>query len=142
MKILVLNGVNLNMLGKRDTSLYGTETLGELKKYIKKQTANMGVKLVFKQSNCEGRLCDILQKTRCDGVVLNAGAYSHYSYAIRDCIESLNLPVVEVHITNVNARETFRHTDVLSEVCKTAFVGYGKDGYVKAVEYLCGGKKQ
>ena len=121
MKILVLNGVNMSMLGKRNPQLYGTDTLAQLEKKISSHIESYGWQAECRQSNCEGVLVDILQQTDADGVVLNAGAYSHYSLALRDCIESLPFPVAEVHMTDISKREVFRHTDVLKEVCQGYF---------------------
>jgi len=136
MKILLLNGVNMNMLGKRDPSLYGSDTLATLEQKVQQFAQTLGAEVVCAQSNIEGELVNILQQTDCDAVVLNAGAYSHYSYALRDCIECIGIPVVEVHMSNIYARETFRHTDVLADVCVANFVGRGIQGYFDAVEFL------
>lgn len=136
MKILLLNGVNMNMLGMRDTSLYGTDTLAQLEAKVKNFAESLGATMQCMQSNCEGVLVDILQQTDADAVVFNAGAYSHYSIALRDCIECLPIPVAEVHMTDVSAREEFRHTDVLKDVCKGYFVGKGVQSYLDAVEFL------
>jgi len=136
MKILLLNGVNMNMLGKRDPSLYGSDTLATLEQKVQQFAKTLGAEVVCAQSNIEGELVNILQQTDCDAVVLNAGAYSHYSYALRDCIECIGIPVVEVHMSNIYARETFRHTDVLADVCVANFVGRGIQGYFDAVEFL------
>ena len=136
MKILLLNGPNLNMLGRRDVSLYGAQTLAQLETEVRKYARIVGAKVVCRHSNSEGALIDILQRTKADAVVLNAGAYSHYSYALRDCIECLPVPVVEVHMTDVYAREEFRHTDVLKDVCRKSFVGGGLQSYLDAVTYL------
>lgn len=136
MKILLLNGVNMNMLGKRDASLYGSDTLCDLEHKVQNFAASLSVQLECKQSNCEGTLVDILQQTDADGVVLNAGAYSHYSLALRDCIECISVPVVEVHMTNIYLRESFRHVDVLKDVCAASFVGKGAQSYFDAVKFL------
>ena len=136
MKILLLNGVNMNMLGKRDPSLYGSDTLATLEQKVQQFAKTLGAEVVCAQSNIEGELVNILQQTDCDAVVLNAGAYSHYSYALRDCIECINIPVVDVHMSNIYARETFRHTDVLADVCVANFVGRGIQGYFDAVEFI------
>ena len=136
MKILLLNGVNLNMLGKRDVSLYGTDTLPQLEQKLTQYAKELGVTLICAQNNVEGELVNILQRTDCDAVVLNAGAYSHYSYALRDCIECLSLPVVEVHMTDIYAREPFRHVDVLADVCVARYYGKGIDSYREALAYL------
>lgn len=136
MKILLLNGVNMNMLGKRDPSLYGSDTLATLEQNVQQFAKTLGAEVVCAQSNIEGELVNILQQTDCDAVVLNAGAYSHYSYALRDCIECIGIPVIQVHMSNIYARETFRHTDVLADVCVANFVGRGIQGYFDAVEFL------
>ena len=136
MKILLLNGVNLNMLGKRDSRYYGTDTLSELERKLTDYAAKRGTKLLCAQSNVEGELVNILQQTDCDGVVFNAGAYSHYSYALRDCIECISVPVVEVHMSNVYEREAFRHVDVLEDVCAARFYGKGINSYRDAIDYL------
>ena len=136
MKILLLNGVNMNMLGKRDPSLYGSDTLATLEQKVQQFAQTLGAEVVCAQSNIEGELVNILQQTDCDAVVLNAGAYSHYSYALRDCIECIGIPVIEVHMSNIYAREPFRHTDVLADVCVANFVGRGIQGYFDAVEFL------
>lgn len=126
----------MNMLGKRDHTLYGSDTLATLEQKVQQFAQNIGVEVVCAQSNIEGELVNILQQTDCDAVVLNAGAYSHYSYALRDCIECIGIPVVEVHMSNIYARESFRHTDVLADVCVANFVGRGIQGYFDAVEFL------
>ena len=136
MKILLLNGVNMNMLGKRDNTLYGSDTLATLEQKVQDFAKSLGAELVCAQSNIEGELVNILQQTDCDAVVFNAGAYAHYSYALRDCIECINIPVVNVHMSNIYARESFRHTDVLASVCSANFVGQGIQSYFDAVEFL------
>ena len=136
MKILLLNGVNLNMLGKRDSRYYGTDTLPQLEEKLRKYATEQGVTLVCAQSNIEGELVNILQQTDCDAVVFNAGAYSHYSYALRDCIECIAVPVAEVHMSNVYEREAFRHNDVLADVCVARFYGKGLNSYVEAIDYF------
>ena len=136
MKILLLNGVNLNMLGKRDSRYYGTDTLAELEKKVCQYAARLGIEVVCKQSNIEGELVNILQQTDCDAIIFNAGAYSHYSYALYDCIECIEQPVVEVHLSDIYQREAFRHVDVLEGVCATRFYGKGVQSYFDAVEYI------
>lgn len=136
MKILLLNGANLNMLGKRNPELYGTQTLTELERQVRAYAKQLGATVTCRHSNSEGALIDLLQRAKADAVVLNAGAYSHYSYALRDCIECLTIPVVEVHMTDVYKREEFRHTDVLKDVCAKSFVGGGAQSYLDAVKYL------
>ena len=136
MKILLLNGVNMNMLGKRNQALYGKDDLATLEQKVTDFAAQLGATVECKQSNSEGALVDILQQTDADAVVFNAGAYSHYSIALRDCIECLDIPVAEVHMTDISAREDFRHVDVLKDVCQGYFVGDGLQSYLNAVEFL------
>ncbi len=140
MKYLIINGVNLNLTGKREQSVYGTETLDDLNKKIADYCEKNGDTVDFYQSNIEGEIVNklhqaFLEKT-CDAVILNAGAYTHYSYAIRDAIASINIPVAEVHISNVHAREEFRSNSVLSEVCKGVVCGFGVGSYIGAIEAL------
>lgn len=132
MKLLFINGVNLNMTGRRERGVYGTQTLDEINAEIAARFK--GVECEFFQSNSEGEICTKLQTADCDGIVLNAGAFTHYSYAIRDAIASIDIPVVEVHMSNVFKREPFRHNSVISEVCAGTIVGFGKNSYVLAGE--------
>lgn len=137
MRIYIINGPNLNLLGKREKEIYGTETLWDLENRLKK--AFPKVSFEFFQSNHEGSIIDTLQKTMdgaADGVVVNPGAYSHTSYAIRDAIRALPVPVVEVHLSNIHAREEFRRTSVTAEVCRGVIAGLGLEGYALAVQYL------
>ncbi len=136
MKILLLNGVNMNMLGQRDHNLYGSDTLSQLEQKVADYAHALGAELECKQSNCEGTLVDILQQTNADGIIINAGAYSHYSLAIRDCIECINKVVAEVHMSDIYQREEFRHVDVLKDVCDGYFVGRGIRSYFDAVEFI------
>ena len=140
MKYLVINGVNLNLTGKREQSVYGTETLDDLNKKIADYCEKNGDTVDFYQSNIEGEIVNklhqaFLEKT-CNAIILNAGAFTHYSYAIRDAIASINIPVAEVHISNVHAREQFRKNSVLSEVCKGVVCGFGVGSYIGAIEAL------
>lgn len=136
MKILVINGVNLNLTGRREQDIYGSETLDAINAELKAFAEKKGHTVGFFQSNIEGELCTAIQnaETSYDGVVLNAGAYSHYSIAIRDAIAAARIPVVEVHMSNILAREEFRRNSVLAEVCKGAVVGFGKKSYLLALE--------
>ena len=109
MKLLFLNGVNLNMTGRREKGVYGTETLEDINAQIASFCKARGAECEFFQSNLEGELCTKIQESDADGIVLNAGAFTHYSYALRDAIASVQTPVVEVHMSNVHAREEFRH---------------------------------
>lgn len=132
MKLLFINGVNLNMTGVREKGVYGTDSLEEINKEIAAHFKNDECE--FYQSNLEGDICTKLQQADCDGIILNAGAFTHYSYAIRDAIAAINIPVVEVHLSNVHAREEFRNKSVLSEVCKGVVCGFGKNSYILAGE--------
>lgn len=137
MKFLVMNGVNLNLTGKREKGVYGTRTLDEINEKIADFCKGNGDCVEFYQSNIEGELVNklhdaFLNKT-CDAIVLNAGAFTHYSYALRDAIAAIDIPVAEVHMSNVHAREEFRKTSVLSEVCKGVICGFGKHSYVAAI---------
>ena len=134
MKICVVNGVNLNMLGKRETEIYGSETLESINAEIQKYCEKRGVTVEFFQSNIEGEICEFLQNTNADGVVLNAGAYTHYSIAIRDAITASKKMVVEVHISNLFEREEFRQKSVIAPVCCGTVCGFGKKGYILAIE--------
>ena len=140
MKFLVINGVNLNLTGKREKNVYGTATLDQINDKIAAYCAAAGDSVEFYQSNIEGELVNklheaFLQKT-CDGILLNAGAFTHYSYALRDAIAAIDIPVVEVHMSNVHAREEFRKHSVLSEVCKGVVCGFGAGSYVAAIAGL------
>ena len=133
MKILILNGVNINMTGKRE-AVYGTESLERINARLDAFGKERGAELEFFQSNSEGEIVDRLQRGGFDALVINAGAYTHYSIAIRDAISSVKIPVVEVHMSNVHAREDFRHVSVLSAVCKGVVLGFGKNSYILAGE--------
>ena len=137
-KLLILNGPNLNMLGTREPGVYGSDTLDSINAEIDTYAKAMNIECDFYQSNCEGELISKIHSlmTDYDGCVFNAGAYTHYSYAIRDAISSVNKPVIEVHMSNVHAREEFRHTSVISAVCKGTIAGFGKKSYMLAVEAL------
>lgn len=133
MKFLFINGVNLNMTGVRERGVYGEETLDEINAQIAAHFK--GDECRFFQSNMEGDICTAIQTADdADGIILNAGAFTHYSYAIRDAIASVKVPVVEVHMSNVHAREEFRNKSVISEVCKGVICGFGKNSYILAAE--------
>lgn len=132
MKLLFINGVNLNMNGLREKEVYGNETLDEMNRRISAHFKDDECE--FYQSNIEGEICGKIQSAQCDGIILNAGAYSHYSYAIRDAVSSIKIPVVEVHMSNVYSREEFRRTSVLSDVCKGVVAGFGSNSYILAGE--------
>ena len=138
MRILVLNGVNLNLTGTRSPEIYGSETLEDINREIAAYAAQKGAQCDFLQTNFEGELVQALHASRgvYGGVVLNAGAWTHYSYAIRDAIEAIEVPVVETHMSDITRREAFRKTSVLSEVCAATVMGLGKGSYFKAVDIL------
>lgn len=137
MKFLVINGVNLNLTGMREKGVYGTETLAQINEKIAAFAAANGDSVDFYQSNIEGELVNKLHEAYLqggyDGILLNAGAFTHYSYALRDAIAAINIPVAEVHMSNVHAREEFRHKSVLSEVCKGVVCGFGAGSYLAAL---------
>lgn len=139
-KIMVVNGVNLNMLGIREKNIYGNSTYDGLCDYIREKCSDMPVKLSFFQSNCEGAIVDCLQKCyfeKYDGIVLNPGAYTHYSYALYDAIKSIApVKVVETHISDINTREEFRRVSVTAPACVAQISGQGFDGYVQAIRLL------
>lgn len=136
MHILIINGPNLNLLGSRQPEIYGDQTLEQVNNYIKDYFKR--VKISFFQSNHEGEIIDQIQKfcTQYDGLVINPGALTHYSYAIRDAIASVDKPVVEVHISNLAGRESFRQKSVISEVCSGTISGFGIYGYILAAQAL------
>lgn len=131
MKILVLNGPNLNLLGEREPNIYGGDTLQSINDELLSRGKEMGYDVVFFQSNSEGGLIDRLHEARldCAGVVFNAGAYTHYSYAIRDAIAAIKIPVIEVHLSNVDNRDEFRKESVIAPVCKGSIAGFGRFSY-------------
>lgn len=146
MTIMVINGPNLNLLGEREPSVYGGETLQSLNVQLAEKAAGMGYELEFFQSNSEGVIIDRLHEARldCSGVILNAGAYTHYSYALRDAIAAVKIPVVEVHMSNVDSREDFRKKSVIAPVCLGSISGFGKYSYALALialDYYFGEKK-
>ena len=137
MKILIINGPNLNMLGNREPSIYGSATMQETLDNLKKRFPD--TEIAFFQSNHEGELIDRMQAAIGDGtngIVLNAGAYTHTSVALHDCIRSLKCPVIEVHISNVHQREEFRHKSMISAACKGVICGFGLDSYRLGVEAI------
>lgn len=137
--ILILNGPNLNRLGTREPNVYGAQTLPELETQIETWGAELGLAVNCKQSNFEGQLLEWVQMAAENGyraIVINPGALTHYSYALRDAIAGQPLPALEVHLSNVHARESFRHTSVTAGVCVGSIVGLGAHGYRLALEYL------
>lgn len=136
MKLYIINGPNLNRLGTREPAIYGSTTMEQCLDDLRQRYGNT-IEFEYYQSNVEGFLIDALQTAddaQCDGIILNAGAYTHTSIALRDCIKSLSVPVIEVHLSNVHAREEFRHHSMLSAVCKGVIAGFGMDSYRLAVE--------
>jgi 3-dehydroquinate dehydratase-2 len=126
-KFLIINGPNLNLLGQRQTQIYGETSFDDF--LLEMRSEFQEVEINFLQSNYEGEIIDAIQKSQHAGIVLNAGGYSHTSVAIRDAIAAVNTPVIEVHISNISARETFRHESVLSPVCQGVIFGFGLKGY-------------
>ena len=137
-KILVINGPNLNMLGKREPNVYGTKTLDSINSSIQSYAAGMKITCEFFQSNCEGEIIDKIHSVldNYDGCIINAGALTHYSYAVRDAIAAVNKPFIEVHMSNVHKREEFRHTSVISAVCSGVIAGFGMNSYLLAVSAM------
>ena len=136
MKVLVLNGINLNMFGKRDPAQYGTATLDDINASLQQLAQELGVSVECFQTNFEGAMCERIHQAHADqvdAVLINAGAWTHYSYGIRDALAILKCPIVEVHMSNVHAREAFRHVSVFSEVVKGQICGFGVDSYLLAL---------
>lgn len=138
MHILIINGPNLNLLGEREPEVYGSESLSDINQWIAEQPISQGIKLSFYQSNHEGGIIDYLHAHRksANGVIINAGGLTHYSIALRDAIAGVQLPAVEVHISDIHAREEFRKHSVIEDVCISQISGHGKQGYVEAIELL------
>jgi 3-dehydroquinate dehydratase-2 len=136
MKILFLNGPNLNLLGKREPSVYGRMTLAEIEAKVRERAGQLSATVDFRQSNLEGELVGWIQeaKGRFDVIVLNAAAYTHTSIALRDAIAAIGLPTIEIHLSNVHAREEFRHRSLIAPVCKGQITGFGVNSYLLALE--------
>ena len=134
MKIAIVNGPNLNLLGSRDPQIYGTQSFDSYLDSLRLKHPN--VDFHYFQSNVEGELINFLQNCEADGIILNGGGYSHTSVSLRDCISAITLPVVEVHISNIAGRESFRHESLLSPVCVGCVFGFGMKGYELAVNYF------
>ena len=138
MLIYIIHGPNLNLLGAREPELYGKENLDSINRQIEERATKLGVSIVIVQSNHEGDLIDTIHKAKedGDGVIINPGALTHYSYAIRDALTAARLPTIEVHLTNVHARESFRHHSVISPITVGQIVGLGSQGYLLALEAM------
>ena len=138
MKYLIVNGPNLNLLGEREPEIYGSDSLDDLNQWLKAQDVSKGHELTFVQSNHEGVIIDALHDHRksVDGVVINPGGLTHYSIALRDAIAACQLPTVEVHLSDIHAREEFRKVSVVKDVCVKQISGLGKTGYANAVDFL------
>lgn len=144
MKLLILNGPNINMLGIRESAVYGVEDYVALCQFIKATALELGVETEIKQSNCEGDLVTFIQEAygEVDGIVINPAAYTHYSIALLDALKSVKLPAIEVHLSNIHAREDFRHKSVTAAACKGQICGLGFEGYALAMRALVGMNRQ
>lgn len=138
MKILLINGANLNMLGIREPEKYGGKSLKDIEKDVIKKGEALGAEIDTYQSNIEGEIVEKIQQALgvYDGIMINAGGYTHTSVVIRDAISAVQIPTIEIHMTNIHAREEFRHTSLLSGVCKAIVAGFGEDSYYLALEGL------
>ncbi|HOA62216.1 MAG: type II 3-dehydroquinate dehydratase [Verrucomicrobia bacterium] len=136
MKVLFLNGPNLNLLGQREPEIYGSTTLADIESIVKRRGADQGIDVEFRQSNSEGELVDIIQsaKGRADVIVFNPAGYTHTSVALRDCIAATGVPTIEIHISNVHAREGFRRHSLLAPVCRGQISGFGVGSYLLGLE--------
>ena len=133
MRLLIINGPNLNLIGQRENEIYGNQSFED---YFSDLTARSNAELSYFQSNVEGELINTLQSSDHDGIIFNAGGYTHTSVAIRDCVKAINIPVVEVHISNIAEREEFRHTSLLSPVAAGCIFGFGLTSYDLAINYF------
>jgi 3-dehydroquinate dehydratase II len=136
MKILFLNGPNLNLLGKREPDVYGHATLADIETQVRKRAKDLGVKVDFRQSNVEGELVDWIQEAKgsFDVIILNAAAYTHTSIALRDAIAAVGVPTIEIHLSNIHAREKFRQKSLIAPVCCGQIAGFGQKSYILALE--------
>lgn len=143
MKILFLNGPNLNLLGTREPEVYGHTTLADIEGKVRERAIKLGATVQFRQTNLEGELVQWIQdaKGNTDVLVLNAAAYTHTSIALRDAISAVGVPTIEIHLSNIHAREEFRHKSLIAPVCKGQIVGFGAESYVLAVEAAFSVKK-
>ncbi len=136
MKILFLNGPNLNLLGQREPEVYGRSTLADIEAKVRSRAQTLHVEVEFRQTNLEGELVDWIQqaKTKSDVIVLNAAAYTHTSIALRDAIVAAGVPTIEIHLSNIHAREEFRHKSLIAPVCRGQILGFGANSYILALE--------
>lgn len=136
MKILFLNGPNLNLLGQREPEVYGRTTLKDIETQVRARAAKVGAEIEFKQSNLEGEIVAWIQQSKgnCDVIVLNAAAYTHTSIALRDAISAVGVPTIEIHLSNIHAREEFRHKSLIAPVCRGQISGFGPNSYILAVD--------
>src|SRR4051794_34027849 len=139
MRILFLNGPNLNLLGQREPTVYGRDTLADIEAKVREKAVKTGAEIDFRQSNLEGELVSWIQqaKGRFDVIVLNAAAYTHTSVALRDAISAVGVPTIEIHLSNVHAREEFRHKSLIAPVCLGQITGFGPNSYILALEAAC-----
>lgn len=138
MKIMVINGPNLNMLGTREPEIYGEQTYSDLESYVEDYAQSRGAEAIVVQSNCEGEIIDFIHYAlgSCDAIVINPAAYTHYSYAIYDALKTVNMPAIEVHLSDIHSREEFRHKSVTAPACIEQISGHGFDGYTIAIDHL------
>lgn len=144
MKIMVINGPNINMLGIREPGIYGENSYQDLEKRVEEHAESVGAEAIVLQSNGEGEIIDFIHHamSSCDAIVINPGAYTHYSYAIYDALKAVNMPVVEVHISNIHKRDEFRRRSVTAPACIGQICGLGFEGYCLAIDYLVGEAKK
>jgi len=144
MRILLIHGPNLNMLGRRETATYGDKTLSEINSLVAKRAQELGVEVLSFQSNSEGALIDFIQteSARADGIIINPGALTHYGLSLRDALADSALPVIEVHLSNIYTREEWRHKSVVAPIAKGQISGLGWRGYILALEFLVADKNE
>ena len=137
-KIIIINGPNLNLLGEREQSQYGKITFKKLKENCEEKSRELNIDLFFTQTNIEGEIVNIIQDARntCDGIIINAGGYTHTSVAIRDCLSVFKKPIIEVHISNIYKREDFRHKSLISDIAIGGIFGLGINGYILAINSM------
>ena len=138
MRVLIINGPNLNFLGKRDESLYGTKSLKDINDTLTKEGQKLGLDMTFFQSNSEGKIIDFIQENSsdCEGIIINPGALTHYGFSLRDALCDSRLPIIEVHLSNIYAREEWRAKSVISPIARGQITGFGWQGYLAALRLL------